>query len=179
MRARTIWEEGHWSGARVTRVSVLLVLVLAALDIVATHGLSAVFNVGFVGICLWMALAIRPAEFFRVGILPPMLMLGCSIVLSLMVRGQIAEDGAGFLQGVMSALAACATGLFIGYALVLGVLAIRQRVLEKRASQAAAHSNAEASPAPYLTTSGAPSEKSTTVVGEEPVSPESSTASRT
>lgn len=177
MRARTIWEEGHWSGPRVIRLSVLLVLTLAAADLLITHGLSPVFNAGFVAICVWAALAVHPRSFFQAGILPPLLMVGCAIVLSLVVRGHIAEEGAGFLQGVMSALASCATGLFLGYALALGVLAMRQHILGKRAAQQAAHSNRETSPAPYLTTSGTPSEKSTTVVGEEPVSPESSTAS--
>ena len=81
----------------------------------------------------------------------------------------------GFVQAVVSGLAHRATGLLAAYLLALGVLAIRQRVIAKR--RRATYSKREVSPAPTRATTGSPSEKSTTVVGSEPHSPESITAS--
>ena len=72
------------------------------------------------------------------------------------------------------------------------VLAIRRRIMAVRADREArrtspyavarqvertAYANREGSPAPTLVTSGAPEEKSTTVVGSAEVSPASRTAS--
>jgi hypothetical protein len=68
-------------------------------------------------------------------------------------------------------------------ALALAVLAIRSRVLRRHGTVALgddavpdppagrAHSNRDASPAPYLAISATPEVKSTTVVGSEPASP--------
>ena len=87
-----------------------------------------------------------------------------------------------------SGLAHRASGLMAAYVVTLGVLAARQRMLVKRQHQAGArtepsaeapadYSKREGSPAPTRATTGTPSEKSTTVVGSEPHSPESITAS--
>lgn len=157
-------------------------LLLAALDIAVTGRLERFFDGGFVVLCLAMALTIRPSDFFRVGVLPPMLLLAVSAVLSLADRGAIATHGTGLVQAVISGLAHHAGPLFAGYLLALAVLAIRTRVLKRNAFEDAArydddYSNLEASPAPYRVISGEPEVKSTTVVGNEPHSPESMTAS--
>ena len=88
-------------------------------------------------------------------------------------RSWIADSGDGLIQAVVSGLAHRASGLLTAYLLVLAVLAMRQRVRNKRRRYA----KRDGSPAPTRATSGAPSEKSTTVVGSEPHSPESITAS--
>ena len=88
----------------------------------------------------------------------------------------MAQAGDGFVQAVVSGLAHRATGLLAAYLLALGVLAIRQRV-RMRHQRRASYSKRETAPAPTRSTTGAPSEKSTTVVGSEPHSPESITAS--
>ncbi len=181
MNAPTLWEEGRWSGSRVTRFSVLLCVLLAGLDLLVTQRISLVFDIGFALVCLLAALAVRPQDFFRVGVLPPLLLLGCAVVLSLVARGAVADQGNGYVQGVISALAHSASGLMAGYVLVLLVLAIRHHVIGRRAlagsSPGSDHSNREASPAPYRVISGAPPEKSTTVVGDGTTSPASITAS--
>ncbi len=170
MSAPTLWEEGRWSGTRVTRLSAVLCALLAAASILVHGRLGLVFDAGFVLVCVGAALAVRPDDFFRVGILPPLLLLGVSVVLSLVDRGAVAAAGDSYLQAVISGLAHHAGALATGYALALAVLAIRQRVLSH-------HSNREGSPAPYRVISGAPEEKSTTVVGSEPQTPQSMTAS--
>lgn len=176
MSAPTVWEEGNWSGDRVTRLSALLCLVLLGLDLALTHGIGLVFDIGFALICIAAALAVRPRDFFRVGVLPPLLLLGCAVVVSLVHRTAVANPGDGYVQAVISALAHHSGALLAGYALALAVLAIRQRVAARSAGTGV-HSNREASPAPYRAISGTPEEKSTTVVGEGTRSPQSMTAS--
>jgi hypothetical protein len=180
--APTLWEEGRWSGRRVTRFSTLVSALLVGADLLATGRLERIFDSGFIVLCVGMALAIRPQDFFRVGVLPPMLLLGISVLLGLGHRAAIASAGDGFIQSVISGLARHSGPLLAGYALALAVLAIRSRVLRRHhvevgfadpvgAAEAEAHSNRDASPAPYLAISATPEVKSTTVVGSEPASP--------
>lgn len=169
-----MWEEGTWSGSRVTRLSVLLTIVLVLLSALVHGEVGPLFDVGFVLLAVFGALAVAPTDFFRVGVLAPLLLFGTCLVLAFVWRDGIAEPHDNLVQALVSGLAHRAIALFLGYALALAVLGIRQRVLLKRAAQA---SNLEESPAPYRTTSGTSPERSTTVVGEDPHSPESSTAS--
>jgi len=167
--APTLWEEGRWSGRRVTRFSMLVCALLVALDLLATGRLERMFDSGFVVLCVAMALAVRPQDFFRVGVLPPMLLLAISIVLGLGHRAAIAGPHDALVQSVISGLARHSGPLLVGYALALAVLGIRSRVARRHRGES--HSNRDGSPAPYLLISGSPEVKSTTVVGSEPASP--------
>ena len=158
------------SGSRVIRLSVLAGLLLLGIDLAINRHLTLVFDIGFVLICVGAALAVRPRDFFQVGVLPPLLLLGLVTLVALVQRDWVAEAGDGLVQAVVSGLAHRATALLAAYVLTLAILAVRQRVLT-------AHSKREGSPAPTRSTTGAPSEKSTTVVGSDPHSPESITAS--
>jgi uncharacterized protein DUF6542 len=172
--APTLWEEGRWSGRRVTRFSMLASALLVGADLLVTGRLERIFDSGFIVLCVGMALAIRPQDFFRVGVLPPMLLLGVSLILGLGHRTAIAERGDGFVQSVISGLAHHSGPLMAGYVLALAVLGIRARVVRRHAGRATAdrgHSNRAGSPAPYLTISAAPEVRSTTVVGNDPASP--------
>jgi hypothetical protein len=160
------------AGSRVTRLSVLAGLAVLAVNLAIFGRLNLFFDIGFVLVCLGAALAVHPRDFFRVGVLPPLLLLGFITLVALVHRAWIAEAGDGLVQAVVSGLAHRASALLTGYLLVLAVLAIRQRVRTKRR-----HSKREGSPAPTRATTGAPSDKSTTVVGSEPTSPASITAS--
>ena len=187
--APTLWEEGRMTGSRVVRLVVLLGLTTLGLDLLIGSDLGLVFDLGFVAVCLGAALAVRPTDFFAVGVMPPLLLLGLVSLVAVAERAQVARADDGLVQAVVSGLAHHATALVVGYALTLGVLGVRQRVLGKRlldlaeppvgsaADDAHAHSNLDGSPAPRRVISGTPSEKSTTVVGSEPHSPESITAS--
>jgi hypothetical protein len=176
--APTLWEEGRWSGGRVTRLAVLCCLALVALDAGVTGRVGILFDLGFALVCVGAALAVHPRDFFRVGVLPPALLVGCTVALSIVARSTIANPGDGFVQGVVLGLTEHAGGLVAGYALALAVLGIRHRVLTRATRRPpVGYSNRDGSPAPYRAISGRPAEKSTTVVGEEPASPESTTAS--
>jgi hypothetical protein len=172
--APTLWEEGRWSGRRVTRFSTLVSALLVAADLAATGRLERIFDSGFIVLCVGMALAVRPQDFFRVGVLPPILLLGISVLLALGHRTAIAAAGDGLVQSVISGLAHHSGPLLAGYVLTLAVLGIRSRVLRRHAP----HSKREASPAPYLVISGTPEDRSTTVVGNEPASPSITASSR-
>jgi hypothetical protein len=172
--APTLWEEGRWSGRRVTRFSMLVSALLVVADVTATGRLERIFDSGFIVLCVGMALAIRPQDFFRVGVLPPMLLLAICLALGLGHRAAIAAPDDGAVQSVISGLAHHSGPLLAGYVLALAVLGIRVRVGRRRTH----HSKRVGSPAPYLLISGSPEVKSTTVVGNEPASP-SMTASST
>jgi len=170
------------SGSRTTRLSVLACVVLVAADVAATGHIDLVFDLGFVAVCVATALAVRPRDFFNVGVLPPILLLVVCALLSLGYRSAIAGPGDGFVQGLVTGLAQHAGALATGYALTLGVLAMRHRVIGRRSRarrqpEETGYSNRDASPAPRRTTSGTPEDRSTTVVGSDPHSPESITAS--
>ena len=161
------------AGSRVTRLAVLVGLIVLAVDLAINGQLTLIFDIAFVLLCLGAALAVHPRDFFRVGVLPPLLLLGFITLVALVRRTWIADSGDGLIQAVVSGLAHRASALLTAYLLVLAVLAMRQRARMRRRR----HSKRAGSPAPTRATSGAPSEKSTTVVGSEPHSPESITAS--
>ena len=167
--APTLWEEGRWSGRRVTRFSMLASALLVAGDLAVTGRLERIFDSGFVVLCVGMALAVRPEDFFRVGVLPPMLLLGISALLGIGHRAALSAAGDGFVQSVISGLARHSGALLAGYALALAVLGIRARVVRRHAQRP--HSKRLASPAPYRAISATPEVKSTTVVGSDPASP--------
>ncbi len=178
-----MWEEGRWSGIRVTRFSAFGCLVLVAVDLLVSPNLGSIFDIGFIVLCVAIALAIRPEDFFHVGVLPPMLLLAVSTGLGVVDRGAIAGADDGLIQSVISGLAHHSGPLLVGYGLALVVLAIRNRIIRRHETAAvvaddSGYSNRPVSPAPSRVTSGAPEVKSTTVVGNDPDSP-SITASST
>lgn len=182
MSAPTLWEEGRWSGSRVTRFSIFASSLLVVTDLIVSSSIGLIFDSGFVVLCMVIALAIRPADFFAVGVLPPMLLLGLFVVLGVIDRGSIAPADDSLIQAVISGLAHHSGPLLAGYALALAILALRSRMMRRREAaepDLEDYSKREVSPAPYRVISGAPEVKSTTVVGNEPHSPESMTASNT
>ena len=106
-----------------------LVLLVVVLDLVVFSGVTAVFDVAFVLVCVAAALAVRPRDFFVIGVLPPLLMAGTVAVLALLSRSTVADPGDGFLQAVVSGLAHHSGSLVAGYALTLAILALRQVAL--------------------------------------------------
>lgn len=180
------------SGSRVLRLAALAGVLFLALDLGIHRHPSYVFDIGFVLVCVGAALAVRPRDFFGIGVLPPLLLLGLMAVPALLHPAWVGHQGDGVLQALVSGLAHRATGLLTAYLLTLAVLGIRQQVRRRRlahvqdaqlavesdaAVEVAPQANLEGSPAPTLSTTGEPSEKSTTVVGSDPHSPESITAS--
>jgi hypothetical protein len=149
--APTLWEEGHLSGSRVVRLAVLAALVVLAVDLLLGPELSLLFDLGFVVLCVAAALAVRPADFFAVAVLPPLLLLGLVLFCAVVEPGWVALPADNVVQAVVTGLAHRAGGLAAAYALVLAVLVIRLRV---RARHGARYSKRPGSPAPTRVTSG-------------------------
>jgi len=128
-RAPRLWEEGREPGRQVVLLGVALALTVVALDVLVSGRLSLFFDLCFVVLCLYLALRVRPRDFFTVGVLPPLMMVGLFLLLAVTERTSIARAGDGVTQAVISGLAHHSGALAAGYALCLGCLAYRQRQL--------------------------------------------------
>ena len=126
---RTLWEEGRSPGRLVANAAALVVVAAVALDLTLNHDITLLFDVVYVLACVGAALAVRPRDFFVVGVLPPLLMAGTVVVLAVVARDTVAELGDGIIQAVVTGLAHHAGALIVGYVLTLTVLALRQVAL--------------------------------------------------
>jgi hypothetical protein len=126
---RTLWDEGRKPGRQVATLSTLAAVAVAWLNVALSDRLSLFFDLTFVVLCLVAALSVHPRDFFVVGVLPPLLMLGVISMLAVTARGAVAEEVDSLVQAVVSGLAHHAGGLVAGYAIALGVLALRQVAL--------------------------------------------------
>jgi len=104
--------------------------------------------------CVAVALAVRPTDFFTVGVLPPLLMVGVFTLLGLTRPGVIADPRDGVIQAVVSGLSHHSVALVVGYLLCLGCLALRQRLGQTTGQPAGQAAKRSGSPAPRRTTSG-------------------------
>ena len=147
-QSRTLWEEGHETGRQVVALGLAVALTVTVIDLVLFGRISLFFDVCFALLCVGLALAVRPADFFTVGVLPPMLMVVVFTLLGITRPEVIADPGDGVVQAVVAGLAHHSGSLVVGYVLCLVTLAIRHHVLGQAAS------NRAGSPAPTRTTSG-------------------------
>jgi len=130
--ARTVWEEGHEPGRQVVALGVALALTIVVLDVALVGRVSLFFDLCFVVLCIALALQVRPTDFFTVGVLPPLIMVGVFALLGTTRPDVIADPGDGVVQAVVSGLSHHSGALVSGYVLCLATLAVRQRVLASR-----------------------------------------------
>jgi hypothetical protein len=128
-RHRTLWEEGRHPGRLVAQAAAAALVVVVLLNLLVTERLGLAFDVVFVLVCVCAALAVRPRDFFAVGVLPPLLLLAVVGGLALGDRSAVADPEDGLVQAVVSGLAHHAGALVVGYGLTLAVLALRQVAL--------------------------------------------------
>lgn len=145
---RTLWEEGHEPGRQVVALGLALALTAVVVDQWLVGHVGVLFDICFVLLCIATALAVRPADFFTVGVLPPMLMVVVFALLGATRPDVIADPEDGVVQSVVSGLSHHAGALVTGYLLCLAILAVRQKVLSQAASKRSG------SPAPTRTISG-------------------------
>jgi hypothetical protein len=126
---RTLWEEGRQPGRRVALGASVMSLAVVIVSLGATGEIGLWFDIAFVLLCVAAALAVRPDDFFVAGVLPPLLMAGTITLLAIVDRPSVADPRDGIVQAVVSGLAHHATALVVGYALALGLLAVRQVAL--------------------------------------------------
>lgn len=132
--SRTLWEEGHESGRQMVALGLALALTVAALDLVVTNHVGLLFDLGFVVVCLALALLVHPRDFFTVGVLPPLLMLATIWLLAVTRAESVARAGDGLAQAVISGLSHHSLGLVVAYLSSLAVLVVRVRVRIQRES---------------------------------------------
>jgi len=106
-------------------LGVALTLTAMSVDLLLSGSLSLFFDLSFVVACLALAWRVRQADFFTVGVLPPLLMLGVFTLAGLVAPGLIAHPSDGVVQAVVSGLSVHAGALITGYVLVLASLAYR------------------------------------------------------
>ena len=130
--ARTLWEEGQEPGRQVVALGAALALTVVVIDLMLMGRVSLLFDLCFVALCIGLALAVRPRDFFIVGVLPPLIMLGVFALLGFTRPAVIAHPQDGVVQAVVSGLSHHSTALVTGYVLCLAVLAVRHRVTTSR-----------------------------------------------
>ena len=131
-RRRTLWDEGTRSGRDVVTLSIALLLAAVVLDLALSDGLGLFFDLLFVTICVGAALAVRPREFFVVGVMPPLAMALVVLLLAISDPGSIARPDDGVVQATVSGLSGHALALAFGYAACVGLLAVRRAWLRSR-----------------------------------------------
>lgn len=129
---RTLWEEGREPGREMVALGVALALTAASLDLLLSHRIGVLFDLGFVLLCVGLALAVRPRDFFTVGVLPPLLMVATFLLLAMSRSEAIAHRDDGLVQAVVTGLSRHSLALVAGYLLCLAVLFVRQRVVALR-----------------------------------------------
>jgi uncharacterized protein DUF6542 len=130
--ARTLWEEGHEPGRQVVALGLALALTVVAVDVGIGGRVGVLFDLAFVGVCVVVALLVRPEDFFTVGVLPPLIMLAVFALLAASRPVAIAEREDGVVQAVVTGLSHHAIALGVGYAACLACLVVRDRVLRGR-----------------------------------------------
>lgn len=110
-------------------LTVLVLTTVATVDLALSGRVTWLTDVAFVLACVAAALLVRPRDFFTVGVLPPLLLLGLVTALAVSAPDAVADAGDGPVQAVVSGLAHHAGGLVGGYAATLAVLAVRRLVL--------------------------------------------------
>jgi len=126
--SRTIWDEGRENGRAVVALGAAVALSAIAVNLAMVGRVSMFFDLWFVVLCLGLALLVHPRDFFTVGVLPPLIMLGAFVVLAAGRPEAIASPRDGIVQAVVSGLAHHSVALIAGYALCLVTLLFRQRL---------------------------------------------------
>lgn len=152
---RTLWEEGREPGRQVVVLGLAAALTALALDLLLGRGIGLLFDVCFAALCLALALAVRPSDFFTVGVLPPLLMVGVMLLLEVARPDVLGHPRDGAVQSLVTGLADHSGALVAGYLLTLLTLAVRQRFVRTSGRGRARHATKRAgSPAPTRSTSG-------------------------
>ncbi|WP_408896615.1 DUF6542 domain-containing protein [Nocardioides sp. R1-1] len=131
-RPHTLWEEGRQPGREVVSLGFALLLTAAVADLLLSEGLGLFFDLVFVTVCVAAALAVRPRDFFAVGVMPPLAMALVVLLLAVAERGSIARPDDGFAQAAVAGLSRHGIALALGYAACLGLLALRRSFVARR-----------------------------------------------
>jgi hypothetical protein len=124
---RATWGEGQEPGRSVVALGVAVALSAIVVNVAIVGRVTVFFDLWFVLLSLGLALLVRARDFFTVGVLPPLIMLGSFAVLAVDRPGAIADADDGLVQAVVSGLAHHSVALVCGYSLCLLTLLARRR----------------------------------------------------
>ena len=82
-----------------------LALSAVVIDVALGGDLGLFFDLCFVALCVTIALRVRPRDFFTVGVLPPLLMLGVFVLLDVARPEVLGHPQDGVVQSVVTGLA--------------------------------------------------------------------------
>lgn len=119
------WIHGTEPARPLWALGAALTLTAVAVDHVLSGHLTFFFDVCFIATCTLLAFRITPGQFTSAAAMPPVLMLGVLVFLSIVSPATIADQGDGFIQALVSGLAHHAVGFAFGFAAALGVLQYR------------------------------------------------------
>lgn len=131
-RPRTLWEQGRRPAREVVTLAIALLMTAVVLDLLLSEGLGLFYDLVFVTLCVGAALSVRPADFFAVGVLPPLAMFTVVVLLAISEPGSVAHPDDGVVQATVSGLSAHAVALAGGYAACLALLLVRRQFAEHR-----------------------------------------------
>jgi hypothetical protein len=127
--ARPLWVRGHDPAHAVAALGLAVALTLVVVESALRDSLGLVFDLGFVGLSVLMAMLVRPGDFVVTGLLPPVVMIAVFALLGLTSPGVVAHPEDGVVQATVSGLGHHSAALFAGYASCLATLAYRLRFL--------------------------------------------------
>lgn len=125
-RPRTLWEQGRRPAREVVTLAIAVLMTAVVLDLLLSAGLGLFYDLVFVTLSVVAALSVRPADFFAVGVLPPLAMFTVVLLLAISEPGSVAHPDDGVVQATVSGLAGHAVALAGGYAISSGLLLIRR-----------------------------------------------------
>ena len=117
-------------GRGVVLVCLLAVAAAVLLDVALTSGVTMFFDLWFVVICLMAAMAVRRADLFTVGVLPPLVFAAVIAVVAVVSPSTFVDFG-GYGRAFFAGLAQHAGALIAGYAIVL--VTVGGRIITGRA----------------------------------------------
>lgn len=119
------WTTGYEPGRQVVVLGVAGLLTITGLDILLGGTVGLFFDLCFIVLCLGLAVLVDREDFFVVGVLPPLLMLGAFVLLAVVHRGAIASPDDTAVQAVVTAIVHHSVALTVGYALCAATLVAR------------------------------------------------------
>ncbi len=120
---------GQEPGRQVVALAVALSLTAATADLLTAGRVTLLFDVCFVVISAGLAIVVKPRDFYTVGVLPPLLMVGVFSLVALVDTKALGDTDDSLAQAVISGLASHSLALCLGYGLCLLLLGQRRRVL--------------------------------------------------
>ena len=114
------------AGPRLVVFSAVAAAACTALNLMLTSGsLTFFFDLCFVVVCLVSTMAVKRADMFTAGVLPPLLYAGVIAVLTIVAPEAFAAGSGGVSKVFLTGLADHAFGLVSGYAVALATVAAR------------------------------------------------------